>query len=149
MSVVMTEEAKHFITPTTLSALAGEKVYGEMFEKNDDSWQMPHIRLAQEADILLVAPATAAIIGKLACGIADNLLTCIALATRARIFIAPAMNTEMYQNKIVQENCAKLKALGVHFIDPVEGKLACGTTGEGHIADVDTIVDAVMRAIKN
>lgn len=148
VSVVMTKEAERFITPTTLSALAGEKVYGEMFAPDDDSWQMPHIRLAQEADILLVAPATAAMIGKLACGIADNLLTCIALATKARIFIAPAMNTAMYQNKIVQENCARLKALGAYFIEPVNGKLACGTTGEGHIADVDTIVDAVVRGVK-
>ena len=148
VSVVMTKEAEHFITPTTLSALAGEKVYREMFEHNDDSWQMPHIRLAEEADILLVAPATAAIIGKLAYGIADNLLTCIALATKAKLLIAPAMNTEMYQNKIVQENCARLKMFGAHFIGPVKGKLACGTTGEGHIADVDTIVDAVVRGVK-
>lgn len=148
VSVVMTKEAERFITPTTLSALAGEKVYREMFERNDDTWQMPHIRLAEEADVLLVAPATAAIIGKLAHGIADNLLTCIALATRAKLLVAPAMNTGMYQNRIVQENCARLKALGAYFIDPVKGKLACGTTGEGHIADVETIIAAVVRAVK-
>lgn len=148
VSVVMTKEAERFITPTTLSALAGEKVYREMFGRDDDSWQMPHIRLAEETDVLIVAPATAAIIGKLAHGIADNLLTCIALATRAKILIAPAMNTGMYQNRIVQENCARLKAFGAHFIDPVKGKLACGATGEGHIADVDTIVDAVVLAVK-
>ena len=148
VSVVMTREAEYFITPTTLSALAGEKVYREMFERDDDSWQMPHIRLAEEADALLVAPATAATIGKLACGIADNLLTCIALATKAKLLIAPAMNTEMYRNKIVQENCARLKVLGACFIGPIKGKLACGTTGEGHIADVETIVDAVARAVK-
>lgn len=147
VSVVMTKEAEHFITPMTLSALAEEKVYREMFESDDDSWQMPHIRLAEEADVLLVAPATAAIIGKLAYGIADNLLACIALATKAKILIAPAMNTEMYQNKIVQENCARLKSLGVNFIDPVKGKLACGTTGEGHIADVEKIVAAVVRVM--
>lgn len=148
VSVVMTKEAEHFITPTTLSALAGEKVYREMFGRDDDSWRMPHIRLAEEADVLLVAPATAAVIGKLAHGIADNLLTCIALATRAKLLIAPAMNTGMYQNRIVQENCARLKAFGAHFINPVKGKLACGATGEGHIADVDTIVDAVVLAVK-
>lgn len=147
VSVVMTREAEQFITATTLSALAGEKVYREMFENNDDSWQMPHIRLGEEADILLVAPATAAMIGKFAHGIADNLLTCIALATKAKILMAPAMNTEMYQNKIVQENCAKLKAAGVQFISPVKGKLACGVTGEGHIAEVDTIVAAVERTL--
>ncbi len=148
VSVVMSKEAEHFITPTTLSALAGEKVYREMFGRDDDSWQMSHIRLAEEADVLLVAPATAAVIGKLAHGIADNLLTCIALATRAKLLIAPAMNTGMYQNRIVQENCARLKAFGAHFINPVKGKLACGATGEGHIADVDTIVDAVVLAGK-
>lgn len=144
----MTKEAERFITPMTLSALAGEKVYREMFAPNDDSWQMPHIRLAKEADVLLVAPATAAMIGKLACGIADNLLTCIALATKAKLLIAPAMNTEMYQNRIVQENCTRLKTFGAYFIDPVKGMLACGTTGEGHIADVETIVAAVVRAVK-
>lgn len=144
VSVAMTKDAERFITPLTLSSLAGEEVYQEMFE--GDAWKMPHIALAQEADVLLIAPATAAIIGKLAHGIADNLLTCIALATRAPIVIAPAMNTEMYKNKIVQENCAQLKKLGVQFVDPVEGKLACGTVGEGHLAEVDTIVDAVVRA---
>ncbi len=146
VSVVMTKSAEHFITPTTLSVLAGERVYREMFEDNDDSWQTLHIRLAEEADIVLVAPATAAMIGKLAHGIADNLLVCIALATKAKLLIAPAMNTQMYQNKIVQENCARLKSAGAHFIAPIRGKLACGTTGEGHIADVETIVGAVARA---
>ncbi|MCK4883104.1 MAG: bifunctional 4'-phosphopantothenoylcysteine decarboxylase/phosphopantothenoylcysteine synthetase, partial [Candidatus Omnitrophica bacterium] len=91
---------------------------------------------------------TANIIGKLANGIADDLLTCIALATKAPILIAPAMNTNMYQNKIVQENCRKLKKYGMQFIDPVRGKLACGTTGKGHIADEATIVKSVLRTIK-
>ena len=148
VSVVMTKEAERFITPMTLSALAGEAVYREMFEQDDDSWQMPHIRLAEEAGVLLVAPATAAIIGKLAYGIADNLLTSVAPATKAKLLIAPAMNTEMYQNRIVQENCARLKSFGADFIDPVKGKLACGTTGEGHIADAETIVAAVVRVLK-
>ena len=148
ISVVMTKEAEHFITPLTLSVLAGEEVHREAFDDEKRSWQMPHIRLAQEADLFLIAPATAAIIGKLAYGIADNLLTCIALATKARIVIAPAMNTEMYQNKIVQENCAKLKKLGVGFIDPAKGPLACGVVGEGRLADVDTIVQTVIKAVK-
>jgi phosphopantothenoylcysteine decarboxylase / phosphopantothenate---cysteine ligase len=146
VSVVMTREAEEFITPLTLSALCGEEVYREIF--GNGAFKMPHIVLAQQADVLLVAPATAAMIGKMAYGIADNLLTCVALATRARILIAPAMNAEMYQNKIVQENCSKLKKQGVCFIDPVAGKLACGTVGEGHLAEVDTIVDAVVRAAK-
>ena len=102
VSVIMTKEAEHFITPLTLASLSGEKVYRRMFDKKDDPQDMPHITLAREADIFLIAPATANIIGKLANGIADNLLTCIALATQAPIFIAPAMNTQMYQNRIVQ-----------------------------------------------
>jgi phosphopantothenoylcysteine decarboxylase/phosphopantothenate--cysteine ligase len=148
VSVVMTKEAEHFITPLTLSCLSGEKVYSEMFDEYGGSFSMPHIILAQEADIFLIAPATANIIGKLAYGIADNLLTCIALATKAPILIAPAMNTQMYENKIVQENCRKLENQGIQFIDPVRGKLACGITGSGHIADEDSIVQAVQRAIR-
>ena len=109
---------------------------------------MPHITLAQEADVLLISPATANIIGKLAYGIADNLITCIALATKAPILIAPAMNTQMYNNEIVRENRSKLKNRGIQFIDPVKGKLACGTTGEGHIADEKDIIGAVVKALK-
>ena len=148
VSVVMTKEAEHFITPLTLSSLSNEKVFGGLFDKWDDHFSMPHITLAQEADVLLIAPATANIIGKLAHGIADNLLTCIALATKAPILIAPAMNTEMYHNTIVQQNCRDLKKHGMRVIDPVEGKLACGTTGEGHIAEESTIIEAVMKAIR-
>src|SRR3990167_1446698 len=143
VSVVMTKEAEHFITPLTLSSLSGEKVYRDMFDQFDDPLAMPHITLAQEADVLLISPATANIIGKLAYGITDNLITCIALATKAPILIAPAMNTQMYNNEIVRENRSKLKNRGIQFIDPVKGKLACGTTGEGHIADEKDIIGAV------
>ena len=100
---------------------------------------MPHIELAK-ADLLLIAPATANIIGKLAHGLADDLLTCIALATKAPIIIAPAMNTEMLNNPLVQKNCETLESLGVHIVFPVEGDLACGTRGLGHIAEVESIV---------
>ena len=148
VSVVMTQEAEHFITPLTLASLSGEPVFRGMFNQNESPAAMPHIDLAREADLLLIAPATANIIGKMAHGIADNLLTCIALATKAPIIIAPAMNTQMFHNKIVQENCETLKKNGVHFIDPVKGKLACGTTGAGHIADEDTIVKIALRTIK-
>jgi phosphopantothenoylcysteine decarboxylase/phosphopantothenate--cysteine ligase len=148
VSVVMTKEAEHFITPLTLSSLSGEKVYRDMFDQTDDPLAMPHITLAQEADIVLISPATANIIGKLAYGIADNLITCIALATKASILIAPAMNTQMYRNEIVQENCRKLKRRGMKFVDPIKGKLACGTTGDGHIAEEKDIVQAVLHAIK-
>lgn len=148
VSVVMTKEAERFITPLTLSSLSGEKVYSGMFDKDGDPLSMPHITLAQEADVFLIAPATANIIGKLAHGIADNLITCIALATKAPILIAPAMNTQMYRNSIVQSNCRSLLKHGMELIDPVKGKLACGTTGDGHIADEAAIIKAVLKAIR-
>jgi len=148
VTVIMTKEAEHFITPLTLQALSGEKVYRRMFERGQPPEKMPHIDLAREAEVFLIAPATANIIGKLAGGIADDLLTCIALATKAPILVAPAMNTQMYENSIVQENCRKLKKHGATFIEPVRGKLACGITGKGHLADEDSIIRAVLKALK-
>lgn len=147
VSVVMTKSAENFITPLTLSSLSGEKVYTSILDGVIDG-KMAHIDLAGEADALLIAPATADIIGKLSSGLADDLLTCIALGTKAPILLAPAMNTEMYQNKIVQDNCTKLKKYGIRFIDPIMGKLACGVTGEGHIADQQTIIKAVLESLK-
>jgi len=149
VSVIMTKEAEHFITPLTLSALIGEQVYSSgLFGAESHAWKMPHIELAKEADLLLIAPATANIIAKLAHGLADDLLTCVAVGTKAPILVAPAMNTEMYNNKFVQKNCAALKEAGVKFVDPLKGKLACGIVGDGHIADEKTIVDSVMRSLK-
>ncbi len=148
VSVVMTKGAENFITPLTLASLAGEKVYQATSENNSDAWPMNHITLAKKADVLLIAPATANMIGKIAGGIADDLLTCIALATKAKILIAPAMNDEMYHNKIVQSNIEKLEKYGIEFISPIKGKLACGTFGEGHLADVEDIVKAVLRSLK-
>lgn len=145
VTVVMTKEAEKFITSLTLGSLSGEKVHCEMFEDDVQNWQMSHITLAQEADVFLIAPATANVIGKIANGIADDLITCIAMATKAPILIAPAMNDDMYSNKIVQNNISNLKKVGVHFSDPIKGKLACGTTGDGHLADIDEIVKATVR----
>ena len=135
---VMTKEAAEFITPVTLKAISGNKVYSKMFG-SEEEW-ISHISLAKAADLLLIAPATANIIGKLANGIADDLLTCIALATRAPILIAPAMNTLMYESKPVQENISRLKKFGAKLIGPKVGRLACGTVGLGHIACVEDIV---------
>ena len=146
VSVVMTKAAEHFITPLTLSALSESPVRRDMFDGRDEE-RILHIRLAEEADVLLIAPATANIIGKIANGIADDLLTCLAMATKAKIVIAPAMNTGMVENKIYQENCEKLKKHGVIFVGPVEGKLACGTKGKGHIAPVGDIVKAVEEIV--
>ena len=143
VTVIMTREAVEFITPLTLSSLSGKAVYSDMFDK--DSWRMAHIELAKSADIVLIAPATANCIGKLAKGLADDLLTTFAITSRAPIFIAPAMNDEMYANAIVKENCAKLKKHGVKFIEPTRGKLACGVVGVGHLAEVEDIVGVVAK----
>ena len=144
---VMTKEAQKFVTPLTLSSLSQEKVYCDMFYDRVNSEQIEHIDLAIQADILLIAPATANIIGKIANGIADDLLTTIAMATKAPILMAPAMNTQMYENKIFQKNCDKLKKYGVKFIDSIKGKLACGHAGKGHLAAVEDIVKKVQQVI--
>lgn len=148
VSVVLTQEAERFITPLTLKSLSGNPIHRDMFDAADDSWEMGHIALGQQAAVLLIAPATANIIGKIACGLADDLLSCLALATKAKILIAPAMNDQMYSNGIVQENLAKLKKFGIQIIDPVTGELACGTFGLGHLAEIDDIVNAVVQAAK-
>ena len=143
VTVVMTTEAERFITPLTLAALSGKEVYTDMF--SNDGWRMGHIALSRNADVLVIAPATANIIAKIAQGFADDLLTALAMTVRVPVLLAPAMNDDMYGNAIVQENCAKLKKHGIKFIEPVKGKLACGAEGVGHIADVDDIVKAVLK----
>jgi phosphopantothenoylcysteine decarboxylase/phosphopantothenate--cysteine ligase len=143
VTVIMTHEATEFITPLTLSALSGKNVYSDMFDKS--SWRMAHIELSRSADIVLIAPATANVIGKLASGLADDLLTTFVITHRAPIWIAPAMNDEMYANGIVQDNCAKLKKHGFKFIEPLKGKLACGTVGVGHLAEVEDIIKTVLK----
>ena len=148
VSVIMTRESEKFITALTLASLAGEKVHQDLFDDTDHAWHMSHITLVQEADVFLITPATANVIGKIANGLADDLLTCAAMATKAPILIAPAMNTDMYNNKVVQDNIARLKKIGVHFIEPITGKLACGTMGEGHLADIEDIVKSVIRLAK-
>ena len=147
VTVIMTKGAERFISSLTLASLSGRKVYKDLFEEENGAW-MNHIMLAQKASALLIAPATANIIGKISNGIADDLLSSLALATNAPIFMAPAMNDVMYKNKIVQENISKLKKIGVQFIDPIKGKLACGTNDIGHVADADSIVEAVLRCLK-
>jgi len=146
-SVIMTKESKEFISPMTLAALAGKKVFTDMFDSSSEKWPLDHLACAQ-ADLILIAPATANIIAKLAYGLADDLLTCTVLATKAPVVVAPAMNTAMYQNRITQENCQRLKNFGFHFVGPAAGKLACGTVGEGHLSDVDAILDTVAKILK-
>ena len=143
VTVVMTKEAKEFINPILFQTLSGNKVYESMFEV-PENWDIEHISLAQKADLVLIAPATANIIAKAACGLCDDLLSCIVLATKAKIVFCPAMNDGMFLNKITQANIKKLSELNCKFIQPVKGKLACGKVGIGCLADVDTIVKAVL-----
>jgi len=117
VTVVMTDEAKKFIHPRMFEALSGNKAYCGMFEQNAE-WDIEHISLAQKADLVLIAPATANIIAKIAAGICDDLLTCVVCATEAQVAICPAMNSNMYLNKITQANITKLENLGYHFVLP-------------------------------
>ena len=149
VSVIMTKEAENFISALTLSTLSGKAVYRDMFAEEQSAWQMNHIQLAKDADAFLIAPATANIISKLACGLADDLLTCTALTIKAPILIVPAMNNEMYANKIVQSNCKKLKEFGFHFVEPIKGNLACGVYADGHLADVENIVETVKKITRS
>jgi len=146
VTVVMTKEAAEFITPLTLATLSGKNVYRDMFtnETQGRSWEMGHIELSK-ADAIVIAPATANIIGKMAQGLADDFLTTLLIASRRPIFVAPAMNENMYKNQIVQANCTKLIKYGVRFIEPVKGKLACGVIGVGHLAETEKIINAVLK----
>jgi len=142
--VAMTAEAEELIKPIVFQSLSGQKVYRGLFEE-PENWEIEHVSLADKADVVLVAPATANIIGKVACGISDDLLTCVISATKAPVLFAPAMNENMYKNKITQENIRKLKSFGYKFIEPRIGKLACGKEGIGCLADTETIVKEVKR----
>ncbi|MFA7255054.1 MAG: flavoprotein [Candidatus Omnitrophota bacterium] len=140
---VMTHCAKEFVTPTVLRTVSGERVYSEMFPQ-DAPFGVLHTSLADLADLILVSPATANFIAKMATGISDDLASCLVLATRKPILVAPAMNDNMYLHPVTQKNIAQLKALGYHFADPVEGDLACGRVGVGHIAPDESILASVQ-----
>jgi len=144
VTVAMTKEAEELIRPVVFQSLSANKVYRGLFEE-PEAWEIEHIALADKAGVVLIAPATANIIGKIANGICDDLLTCVVAATKAPVIIAPAMNTNMYRNKIVQANIKKLKDVGYKFVGPGEGKLACGKTGLGCLAAVDLIVKEVKK----
>jgi len=151
VQVVMTRSATQFITPLTFAALTGQKVISEMFEggagqPNLES-AIEHIAVAQRIDLLLVAPATADIIGKFAHGIADDFLTTLFLATKAPVLIAPAMNVNMWENAATQANIETLRSRGIHFVEPDAGYLACGMTGPGRLAETETIAKAVCNLL--
>lgn len=143
--IIMTESATHFITPLTLEVLSEHRVVTDMFDRTF-TWEVEHISLAKRADIFVIAPATANIIGKAAHGIADDMVSTTLMATKAPMVIAPAMNTNMYENPVVQANITALKQKGVRFVEPVAGRLACGDTGKGKLADPADIVQAIEAA---
>ena len=143
--VVMTQSAQAFITPLTFQTLSGNPVITELFSLIEES-EIGHIALADKAEVLVIAPATANMIGKIAGGIADDMLTTIVMATKAPVLLAPAMNVHMWENSGCQENIQKLRSRGFHFIDPESGELACGYEGKGRLAEVSAIVEEI-RAI--
>ncbi len=143
---VMTREACEFVTPLTLRSLTRAPVFTEMFESPRE-FDPVHVSLAEWAEVVVIAPATANVLGKIACGIADDLLTCAVMAARAPVLIAPAMNTAMYENKIVQENVKRLKKLGYRFIGPEKGYLACGCEGVGRLSSVEKIIEAIEELV--
>lgn len=144
--VIMTKSATEFVTPLTFQSMSQNIVTTDMFAE-PKAWEIQHISLAKRADVFLVAPATANIIGKVANGIADDMLSTTIMATRAKVVFAPAMNTNMYTNPIVQENIAKLKKLGYEFIEPASGRLACGDEGKGKLAPASDIVEKVLSEL--
>ena len=145
VKVVMTESATKFVTPVTFRALTREPVAVSLWDEPDA--KIHHISLAEEADVMVVAPCTANVIAKLAHGRADDLLTTVALATEAPLVLAPAMNMHMWRKEITQANVATLKARGVVFVEPESGELACGDVGEGRLALVDSVVAAALAEL--
>lgn len=140
--VIMTESAKEFVTPLSFQSLSQNIVNSDMFEE-PRAWEIQHISLAKKADLIAVIPATANIIGKVASGISDDLLSTTIMATKAPVVFAPAMNTNMYNNPIVQDNINKLIKFGYEFIKPASGRLACGDEGEGKLADTTFIAGVI------
>jgi phosphopantothenoylcysteine decarboxylase len=147
--VVMTADAQHFITPLPFKTLTRNPVVTDLYDE-EQGWQPAHIRLADEADLLLISPATANVIAKLAHGLADDALSCIALALnpKAKILIAPAMNGKMWLHPATRENVATLEKRGVEFIGPDEGMLSCGYEGIGRLWPVDKITERVLARLK-
>ena len=144
--VIMTNNATEFVTPLTFQSLSQNYVVNDMFEE-PKTWDVEHISLAKKADVFLIAPATANVIGKIANGICDDMLTTTVMATTGKVLIAPAMNTNMYRNPILQRNITILKELGYNFVDPESGRLACGDVGEGKLAQPEVIVNEVVNLL--
>jgi len=146
VEIVMTESATRFIAPLTLRSLTGRPVVTSMWELNSE-FSIEHVALAEAADIVAIVPATANIIAKLATGISDDMLTCTVLATKAPVIVAPAMNVNMFENPVTQDNLAKLKARGFTIVDPAYGRLASGKIGLGRLAETETIIGTIKQVL--
>lgn len=145
--VVMTKNATNFINPITFETLTNNKCLVDTFDRNFQ-FHIAHVSLSQKADVFMIAPASANIIGKLANGIADDMLSTMALAAGCKIIVAPAMNTHMFENRIVQDNLDKLKKFGFEVIEPAAGRLACGDVGAGKLPGEDILLDYIRREIE-
>jgi phosphopantothenoylcysteine decarboxylase/phosphopantothenate--cysteine ligase len=146
VSVVMTEHAARFVTAITFQTLTGRPVHADQFAM-PEAWRADHIALADRAELVVVAPATANVLGKLAHGIADDLLSTFLLATPAPVLMAPAMNERMWAHPAVRANVETLRGRGVRFIGPEEGRLACGTVGVGRMAEPEEIMAEIVRIL--
>ncbi|MGH7831845.1 MAG: bifunctional phosphopantothenoylcysteine decarboxylase/phosphopantothenate--cysteine ligase CoaBC [Candidatus Binatia bacterium] len=145
--VIMTRDAMEFVTPLTFQTLSGRPVATELFDLTQES-EIGHINLADQGGLLVIAPATANIIGKIAAGIADDLLSTVVMATRSPVLIVPSMNVHMYENPILQENIQRLRGLGYHFMEPAEGYLACGYEGKGRLPEPSDILAKIGKLVK-
>ena len=146
VSVMMTESACQFVTPLTMAALSGEPAQSDMFAEGAGE-RISHIRLAQEADLFLIAPATAQTIARLAYGLADDLLSAAVLASRARVLVCPAMNSQMFTHPATQDNIAKLREYGYQVIAPESGRMACGDEGPGRLPEWDVVREALLGSL--
>ena len=145
--VVMTKNAGRFVAPLTFETLSGHPVACDTFER-PATWEVEHVALAKRADLFLIAPATANILAKMACGIADDMLSTTVLATRAPVLVAPAMNTGMWENSATQHNLSVLASRGVRIVAPATGHLACGDSGAGKLEDVQVIAQTAMDMLR-
>lgn len=145
VDVIMTKSAQQFVTPLTFQTVSGHLVYTDLFSSFTP--EISHISLAEKADAIIIAPATAHTIAKIAAGLADDLLSTVMLATRAPVLIAPAMNDKMWKNTVVKQNVAKLHELGFKIIEPASGELACGAEGTGRLADIEDIVSKILTIL--
>lgn len=145
--VIMTAGAQQFVKPLAFEAISGHRVHVDTFE-TPPGWRYPHLELARRADMALIVPATANIIAKIACGLADDLLTTTVLAMVCPVLVCPAMNVYMYRNRVVQDNLNQLRRLGFKVVDPAVGRQACGDEGPGRLADVAVIMEQIKNVLK-